>query len=155
MFLISGISSILAIGLLSPVQSIVCLIVLFVSAAISLYSNGFVLMGILYVLIYVGAIAILFLFILSLLNIEYNYKGTIHPLILTILLICLIPLDLSYETYGIVENVNIAYPFNGLLDWDLELTTVGSLLYTEYAIPMILIGLILILSVIGAIAITK
>ena len=126
MFLISGISSILAIGLLSPVQSIVCLIVLFVSAAISLYSNGFVLMGILYVLIYVGAIAILFLFILSLLN-----------------------------TYGIVENVNIAYPFNSLLDWDLELTTVGSLLYTEYAIPMILIGLILILSVIGAIAITK
>ncbi|KAI5952211.1 hypothetical protein CANMA_003517 [Candida margitis] len=89
---------------------------LFVSAAISLYSNGFVLMGILYVLIYVGAIAILFLFILSLLNIEYNYKGTIHPLIFTILLICLIPLDLSYETYGIVENVNIAYPFNGLLD---------------------------------------
>ena len=155
MFLISGISSILAIGLLSPVQSIVCLIVLFVSAAISLYSNGFVLMGILYVLIYVGAIAILFLFILSLLNIEYNYKGTIHPLIFTILIICLIPLDLSYETYGIVENVNIAYPFNGLLDWDLELTTVGSLLYTEYAIPMILIGLILILSVIGASAITK
>ena len=52
MNLISGISSILAIGLLSPVQSILFLIVLFVSTAICLYSQGFVLMGILYVLIY-------------------------------------------------------------------------------------------------------
>nr|SBT62600.1 Nad6p [Candida orthopsilosis]SBT62616.1 Nad6p [Candida orthopsilosis]SBT62679.1 Nad6p [Candida orthopsilosis]SBT62836.1 Nad6p [Candida orthopsilosis]SBT62884.1 Nad6p [Candida orthopsilosis] len=155
MFLMSGISSMLAMGTLSPVQSIVCLMVLFVSAAISLYSNGFVTMGITYVTIYVGAIAMLFLFILSLLNIEYNYKGTIHPLMFTILTMCLIPLDLSYDTYGMVENVNIAYPFNGLLDWDLELSTVGTLLYTEYAIPMILMGLILITSVMGAIAITK
>nr|SBT62521.1 Nad6p [Candida orthopsilosis]SBT62537.1 Nad6p [Candida orthopsilosis]SBT62552.1 Nad6p [Candida orthopsilosis]SBT62568.1 Nad6p [Candida orthopsilosis]SBT62584.1 Nad6p [Candida orthopsilosis] len=155
MFLMSGISSMLAMGTLSPVQSIVCLMVLFVSAAISLYSNGFVTMGITYVTIYVGAIAMLFLFILSLLNIEYNYKGTIHPLMFTMLTMCLIPLDLSYDTYGMVENVNIAYPFNGLLDWDLELSTVGTLLYTEYAIPMILMGLILITSVMGAIAITK
>nr|SBT62505.1 Nad6p [Candida orthopsilosis] len=155
MFLMSGISSMLAMGTLSPVQSIVCLMVLFVSAAISLYSNGFVTMGITYVTIYVGAIAMLFLFILSLLNIEYNYKGTIHPLMFTILTMCLIPLDLSYDTYGMVENVNIAYTFNGLLDWDLELSTVGTLLYTEYAIPMILMGLILITSVMGAIAITK
>nr|SBT62695.1 Nad6p [Candida orthopsilosis]SBT62711.1 Nad6p [Candida orthopsilosis]SBT62727.1 Nad6p [Candida orthopsilosis]SBT62789.1 Nad6p [Candida orthopsilosis]SBT62805.1 Nad6p [Candida orthopsilosis] len=155
MFLMSGISSMLAMGTLSPVQSIVCLMALFVSAAISLYSNGFVTMGITYVTIYVGAIAMLFLFILSLLNIEYNYKGTIHPLMFTMLTMCLIPLDLSYETYGMVENVNIAYPFNGLLDWDLELSTVGTLLYTEYAIPMIFMGLILITSVMGAIAITK
>lgn len=107
MKLISGISSLLALGMLTPVQSILCLIVLFVSTAISLYSEGFILMGILYVLIYVGAIAILFLFILSLLNIEYKPQGSMKPIIITILLVSLIPLDLSYETYGITTEFNL------------------------------------------------
>jgi len=146
MNLISGISSLLAIGLLSPVQSILFLIVLFVSTAICLYSQGFVLMGILYVLIYVGAIAILFLFILSLLKIDYIEQGSISPLIFTILTICLIPLDITYETEGIVENVSVV--------WD-ELIVVGNQFYTEYAVLLVITGLILILSVIGAISITK
>ena len=141
MNLISGLSSILAIGLLSPVQSIFCLIILFISTAICLYNQGFVLMGILYILIYVGAIAILFLFIF-----DYKPQGTISPLVITLLAICLIPLDITYETYGIVTNIDNI--FN-------ELIVVGNQLYTEYAILLIITGLILILSVIGAIAVTK
>lgn len=146
MNLISGISSLLAIGILTPVQSILCLIVLFVSTAICLYSQGYVLMGILYILIYVGAIAILFLFILSLLKIDYRNQGNISPLVITIIMVCLIPLDLSYETYGIITEVDSV--------WN-ELVVVGNQLYTEYAILLVITGVILILSVIGAIAITK
>lgn len=146
MNLISGLSSILAISILTPVQSILCLIVLFVSTAICLYSQGYVLMGILYVLIYVGAIAILFLFILSLLKIDYTPEGKLSPLIITILVICLIPLDLTYETFGIVMDKETV--------WN-ELVIVGNQLYTEYAILLIITGFILILSVIGAISITK
>lgn len=146
MNLISGLSSLLAIGLLSPVQSILWLIILFTSTAICLYSQGFILMGILYILIYVGAIAILFLFILSLLKIDYTPQGKISPLIITLLSISLIPLDLSYETYGIIIEIEDI--------WN-ELIIVGNQIYTEYAILLIITGLILILSVIGAIAITK
>lgn len=146
MNLISGLSSLLAIGLLSPVQSILWLIILFTSTAICLYSQGYVLMGILYILIYVGAIAILFLFILSLLKIDYRNQGNISPLIITILMICLIPLDLTYETYGIISEIDNS--------WN-ELVIVGNQLYTEYAILLVITGVILILSVIGAIAITK
>lgn len=146
MNLISGISSILAIGLLSPVQSILFLIILFVSTAICLYSQGFVLMGILYIMIYVGAIAILFLFILSLLKIDYNNNNSISSFTLAFLIILFIPLDLSYDNIGISETVYTTYN---------ELITVGSLLYTDYAILMIITGIILILSVIGAISITK
>lgn len=146
MNLISGISSLLAIGILTPVQSILCLIILFVSTAICLYSQGYILMSILYILIYVGAIAILFLFILSLLKIDYRNQGNISPLIITILMICLIPLDLTYETYGIISEIDNS--------WN-ELVIVGNQLYTEYAILLVITGVILILSVIGAIAITK
>lgn len=143
---ISGISSILAIGLLSPVQSILFLIILFVSIAISLYSQGFILMGILYIMIYVGAIAILFLFILSLLKIDYINKNTISSFTLTFLIILFLPLDLSYENISISENVYTTYN---------ELVIVGSILYTDYSILMLITGIILILSVIGAISITK
>lgn len=146
MNIISGLSSLLAIGILTPVQSILCLIILFVSTAFCLYNQGFILMGILYILIYVGAIAILFLFILSLLKIDYIPQGTISPLVITLLAICFIPLDLTYDNYAIVVNVNDI--------WN-ELIIVGNQLYTEYAILLILTGLILILSVIGAISITK
>lgn len=146
MSLISGIASVLAIGLLSPVQSILALICLFLSVAISLYSSGYVLMGILYILVYVGAIAILFLFILSLLNIEYTPVGGMSPLIIFLLLVLLLPLDISFDTYAPIENVYTAYN---------ELDIVGTLFYSEYALILLLLGIILVLSVIGAIAITR
>lgn len=146
MNIISGISSLLVIGLLSPVQSILWLIILFISTAVCLYNQGFMLMGILYILIYVGAIAILFLFILSLLKIDYTPQGKISPLIVTLLTISLIPLDLTYETYGIIMGIENV--------WN-ELIVVGNQFYTEYSILLIITGIILILSVIGAIAVTR
>lgn len=146
MNLISGISSLLAISILTPVQSILWLIILFISIAISLYNNNFILISILYILIYVGAIAILLLFILSLLKIEYKPKSDINPLIITILMISFIPLDLNYHSIGIIQNINITYN---------ELIIIGLQLYTEYAILLIFLSLILILSIIGAIIIIK
>lgn len=146
MSLISGIASILAIGLLSPVQSILALILLFVTVAINLYTSGYVLMGILYILVYVGAIAILFLFILSLLNIEYKPTGGMHPLVIVLILIPLIPLDIAFEPIAIVESVYTTYN---------ELSIVGTLFYSEYAPMLVIIGIILIVSVIGAIAMTR
>lgn len=145
--IIGGISSLLAVSILTPIQSILWLIILFVCTSLSLYNQGYILLGILYLLIYVGAIAILFLFILSLLNIEFNPpKGGFSPLAISILLICLIPLDLSYESYGIVTNIYTV--FN-------ELTVAGNQLYTEYAFLLGIAGIILMLSVIGAISIVK
>ena len=55
-------------------------------------------------------------------------------------------MDLSYETYGIVTNVYSV--------WN-ELTVAGNQLYTEYAFLLGIAGLILMLSVIGAISIVK
>nr|YP_004733512.1 NADH dehydrogenase subunit 6 [Candida frijolesensis]ADK72525.1 NADH dehydrogenase subunit 6 [Candida frijolesensis] len=146
MSIISGIASILAIGLLSPVQSILALICLFISIAISLYISGYVLMGILYILVYVGAIAILFLFILSLLNIEYKPVGGMSPLIIFILILILLPFDISFDTYAPIESISSTYN---------ELNIIGSLFYSEYAIIIIILSIILVLSVIGAIGITR
>lgn len=146
MQLISGLSSLLALGLLTPVQSILCLIVLFISTSFALYFNGFVLMAILYVLIYVGAIAILFLFILSLLKIEYHLPEKVSAFKVSCIVVLLIPLDINNSNISISSVVSYI---------DNELVSVGNQLFTEYTIVILMVALILVLSVIGAIAITR
>nr|QMS50807.1 Nad6 [Metschnikowia shivogae] len=146
MNMISGLSSLLAMGLLSPVQSMLWLMVLFVSTAMSLYNQDFMLMGMLYMLMYVGAIAMLFLFMLSLLKIDYMPQGNVSPLMMTLLCVSFMPLDLTYDYNGMIIELNDT--FN-------ELTTMGNQFYTEYAMLLIMTGLMLILSVVGAMAITR
>lgn len=145
MNIISGISSILALGILTPVQSILSLIILFISTSFCLYNLGYELLSLLYILIYVGAIAILFLFILSLLNIEYLPRNYLSNKSLFIIIL-LLPLDLFYESDNIIISL---YNINN------ELITIGDLLYTEYAILFIISSIILVVSVVGAISIIK
>lgn len=148
MNMISGISSLLILADLTPIQSILSMLVLFVSSAIYLYNSGFELMGVLYVLIYVGAIAILFLFIVSLLKIEHiSNKLRPSPLVAILLCTILLPLDLSYQPMEVIEmSEPRVYA---------ELANVGLYLYTDYALALIFIAIILVLSVIGAIIVTR
>jgi NADH-ubiquinone oxidoreductase chain 6 len=54
----------------SPVTSVLCLIGVFISAALALALLGGVFLGLVYVIVYVGAIAILFLFVVLMLNVR-------------------------------------------------------------------------------------
>nr|QMS50919.1 Nad6 [Metschnikowia matae] len=146
MNLMSGTSSLLAMGLLSPVQSMLWLMMLFVSTAMSLYNQDFMLMGMLYMLMYVGAIAMTFLFMLSLLKMDYMPQGNVSPLMMTLLCVCFMPLDLTYNYNGMMMEFNDTYN---------ELTVVGNQFYTEYAMLLMMTGMMLMLSVVGAMAITR
>lgn len=64
-------SSILVIASKNPVVSVVYLITAFVSAALLLLNLGINFIGIAYILVYVGAVAILFLFVIMMLNIIF------------------------------------------------------------------------------------
>nr|QMS50843.1 Nad6 [Metschnikowia santaceciliae] len=146
MNLMSGTSSLLAMGLLSPVQSMLWLMMLFVSTAMSLYNQDFMLMGMLYMLMYVGAIAMTFLFMLSLLKMDYMPQGNVSPLMMTLLCVCFMPLDLTYDYNGMMMEFNDTYN---------ELMVVGNQFYTEYAMLLMMTGMMLMLSVVGAMAITR
>ena len=63
-------SAVLVITSKNPVISILFLIFTFVNAAGYLILSGMVFIGISYVIIYVGAIAVLFLFIIMMINIK-------------------------------------------------------------------------------------
>lgn len=161
----------------NPMLSILFMIKIYVLVAIYLYLNGLAIIGLLYLLIYVGAISILFLFILSLIDLKESELLNIssRPDILILFtvyilfilnILWLLEIDnissiLFNTPYQFIINIlsdNIIYNQYITLynNWyttntTLELAIIGKLLYTEYAFIFILLGIILLLSIIAAI----
>src|SRR5437016_1891205 len=110
-------SSVLSITSKNPVISVIFLITTFVCAAIYLILIGKNFIGISYIVIYVGAIAVLFLFVIMMINIKltdildtgYNYTKNLP---LAILIVTLFRF-LIFQTLPFSFN-NIALPFNFL-----------------------------------------
>jgi len=155
----------------NPVISILNLIVLF--GMVSFYLIGLSIMSLLYILIYIGAIAILFLFILSLLNVQYSELTSVSTMRDWPFIFSLLSLLMGYYYFN--KNLISLYPFL-LNQWSLNLnffnlnlsltylttwvnffpinhlSLIGTLLYSKHAI--FILAFILLLSIIGAITIT-
>src|ERR1700750_98123 len=87
----------------NPVVSVLFLIGLFLSVAIYLIIIGLSFVGISYLLVYIGAVSILFLFILMLIDIRIselheNNKNNIY-----------LGIVISVLFYGIFNNINVSY----------------------------------------------
>lgn len=117
----SIVSGILVITSKNPIVSILYLISLFVNVAVYLITKGLIFMGLLYILIYVGAITILFLFIIMLMNIKISElyainRGEDIPLGLLITIVFLyaliynIPNNLTFEIAN--NSFTPSNPFN-------------------------------------------
>ena len=110
-------SSIFSITSKNPVISVIFLISTFVQAAGYLILIGINYIGISYIVIYVGAIAVLFLFVIMMINIKltdildtgYNYTKNLPLAILIVTLF----IFLIFQTLPFSFN-NIALPFNFL-----------------------------------------
>jgi len=110
-------SSVLSITSKNPVISVIFLITTFVCAAIYLILIGINFIGISYIVIYVGAIAVLFLFVIMMINIKltdildtgYNYTKNLPLAVLIVTLF----IFLIFQTLPFSFN-NIALPFNFL-----------------------------------------
>ena len=178
---LSIISAIYVIINKNPILSILFLIGLFILIALYLIATGMKFIGLSYLLVYVGAVSILFLFILMLFNIRVSEiqseTSTALPLGIILCISIYIPLfrtiylntteKISPETslYEVLkiflshlyseENNFIFYP-----QWDstiteyLHITSIGNILYTNYFLLIIITSFILLLSMIGSIIIT-
>ena len=94
----------------NAIISILYLILLYVWLSLYLYNIGLGVIGLLYLLIYVGAIAILFLFILSLMNLKISElsSATSKPdYILIFMTLLSIVLILSYIYYNKILLLSI------------------------------------------------
>lgn len=175
--LLSIISAISIIIVSNPMYSILYLIALFINVGLYLYLIGISIMSLLYLLVYVGAIAILFLFILSLFSavnsielneinwFNSNINSNNYPLVLLIIYLLYKQAHKYYENIyndltissSQVEDYNIytVYQNNWFNIFDFNhLNQIGYLLYTEYSIIFIVLSIILLFSIVSAIILT-
>lgn len=165
----------------NPIVSVLFLIGLFFSIAGYLMMLGINFIGLSYLLVYVGAVSILFLFILMLINVRVSELITENNngIPLAVLIITLAGLSqLSIKTMSMpiriannIENTqgvtmyNNMNSFNDILvgissSWDEKLaetshiTTIGNVIYTNYPMWLILTSIILLLAMVGSILIT-
>lgn len=166
---ISIILAILVITTKNPVISVLFLIGLFFSIACYLISTGVTFIGISYLLVYVGAVSILFLFILMLINIRVSElitetKNSI-PLVFLVALIFEIAYYIIFPQKSLLHDSFIntnTYKLNIVTynNWENTLTefnhviSIGNIMYTNYSILLLLTSIILLLAMVGAIVIT-
>lgn len=171
--IISMFSGIFIIITKNPIVSVLYLILLFSSIACYLIFIGLKFIGISYILVYVGAVSILFLFILMLINIRVSElisdTNNNIPLAILVIIAFFIPInnllpdsktDLS-ET-GLINNIinreQVSYVTSN--NWDgyivdiTDIISIGNIMYTSYSMWLILTSLILLLAMVGSIVIT-
>lgn len=176
--IISILSGIFIIISKNPIVSVLYLILLFSNISCYLIFIGIKFIGISYLLVYVGAVSILFLFILMLINIRVSElisdTNNNIPLGILTILTFFVPLsNLLPDNYNniqssgftlgdyvesIKDSSNIDYVSsnnwdNNLLDVS-DIASIGNIMYTSYSMWLILTSVILLLAMVGSIVIT-
>jgi NADH-ubiquinone oxidoreductase chain 6 len=154
----------------NPVVSVLFLILLFSSISCYLIIIGIKFIGLSYLLVYVGAVSILFLFILMLINIRVSelISDTSNNIPLAILAILAFFIPFSDILPKAGPNVN-EFNLNTFSDsvflvssnnWEgnivdvSDIMSIGNIMYTSYSIWLILTSIILLLAMVGSIVIT-
>lgn len=165
----------------NPVVSVLFLITTFVFAACYLLVNGINFIALSYIIVYVGAIAILFLFVVMMINIKItdtletgNQYTKILPLGLTIetffiwVFFSVIPLIFNQKLFIFLSNYSLVDIISQITNFNKEIIlyqadilsnnfqqidSIGFSLYVYGAIPLIVCSIILLLAMFSAIII--
>ena len=161
----------------NPIVSVLFLIGLFLSISSYLLMLGINFIGLSYLLVYVGAVSILFLFILMLINIRVSELSSDNSNSLPLAI--LVSFIFYYIVYGLLpfstknistsfslerffnfsnSNNDILYVTSKIWDGNMSesshITSIGNVLYTNYFIWLIVASVILLLAMVGAIVVT-
>src|SRR6056297_2794479 len=141
----------------NPVHSVLWLILAFLSAAGLFVLVGAEFVAMLLIIVYVGAVAVLFLFVVVMLDVDFaELKAEMAkdmPLALLIGVILLMQFGLAYGNWQASEGAEAARA--AATPQDMENTkALGMLLYDQYFLLFQLSGLILLVAMIGAIVLT-
>ena len=153
-------SSILVIFSNNAVHSVLFLIFTFFNSAILFLLMNAEFLAMTIVIVYVGAIAVLFLFVVMMLNISESeikegfLKYFPFGLILIAIFITELFLIFNFDNFPVSENVKIDINEIDLIEAS-NTKLLGLFLYTDYFIIFQISGFILLLAMIGAIVLAK
>ena len=136
----------------NPVNSVLFLVLAFLNSTFLFILIGAEFVGIILAIVYIGAVAILFLFVVMMLDIQitslmFNIKRYVPLAILfsSIILAEIIYLTV-YKTAKSQKDI--------IVRSDNNTEQIGNVLYTDYFIDFQLSGIVLLLAMIGAIVLT-
>nr|YP_313641.1 NADH dehydrogenase subunit 6 [Epidermophyton floccosum]AAW78247.1 NADH dehydrogenase subunit 6 [Epidermophyton floccosum] len=158
----------------NPVISVLFLIGLFSTISIYLILIGLTFIGLSYLLVYIGAVSILFLFILMLINIRISELVSTNNNYIPLAVLSMITLVyiLGQKVITNVVQLNTFSSslfeksfkewinYSNSLSWDTNLidithtSAIGNIMYSNYSLWLIIISLILLLAMVGSIVIS-
>jgi len=156
---VSVAAAVMVISARNPVHSVLFLILTFFSAAGLFVMLGAEFLAMILVVVYVGAVAVLFLFVVMMLDVDfvelrqgflqYLPVGGLIGLILLVELIAV----LAWSTVWPEMSANAVVPIPPASEAN-NVEAIGRLLYTKYIYFFQAAGLILLVAMIGAIVLT-
>ncbi len=152
-------SGVMVVSARNPVHSVLFLILAFFNAAGLFVLMGAEFLAMILVIVYVGAVAVLFLFVVMMLDIDFAQLRTgamkYLPVGLVVGLILLAELVLVFGSWAIAPQVAsvVAAPLPAASGFS-NTRALGDLLYTRYFFAFQVAGMILLVAMIGAIVLT-
>ena len=141
----------------NPVHSVLWLIMAFFNAAGLMVLLGAEFIAMLLIIVYVGAVAVLFLFVVMMLDIDFAElrAGFVDYLpfgmLIALVLLAEIVLGIGIWSAGPLELAQRAAPMSGELS---NIQAIGGVLYTRYIFLFEAAGIVLLVAMIGAIVLT-
>jgi NADH-quinone oxidoreductase subunit J len=158
------VSALMVIIVQNTIYSVLFLILSFISAASMLFLLECEFIPLLFIIIYVGAIAILFLFVVMMLDIKttvltkdtlkYFPFGSFIGFVFLLEIIMIIFNNFKDNPYKQSFLSNSYTNWFDKIDSFTEIEVLGQILYTHYVIQFLIAGIILLLSVVGAVVLT-
>jgi NADH-quinone oxidoreductase subunit J len=150
---VTVVSAIGVVTMRNPVYAALFLILAFFTSAATWILLEAEFLGVVLVLVYVGAVMVLFLFVIMMLdiNIDPLREGFIRYLPLGILIAVVVAAEIILVLSSDVFMMDI--PKAAPLDYS-NTKALGEILYTEYVYPFELAAVILVVAIISAIALT-
>ena len=145
----------------NTVYSVFFLILVFISISILFIMIGAEFLGMIMLIVYVGAVAVLFLFVVMMLNIteQITKRPSRRGLINNISVGSIVGVIIFLELLVVVGGWKYKETFSEtkILSFDKDFTNthlIGNVMYTEYIHLFQISGIILLLSMVGAIVLT-
>ena len=152
-------SAFMVISSRNPVHSVLFLILTFVNASGLFMIAGAEFLALLLIVVYVGAVAVLFLFVVMMLDVDFAElrEGMLQYLPIGGLIGLIVLIELLAVIGGLVfapgATAGGAAPMPDLTQTT-NIVALGNILYTKYVFFFQLAGLVLLVAMIGAIVLT-
>jgi len=155
-FILLG-SAVMVVTSRNPVHSVLFLILAFINAAVLFLMAGAEFLAMVLVIVYVGAVAVLFMFVVMMLDVDFAHLREgfqrYAPIGALVAFIMFAELAFVLTTTAIAPGAAAARLFP-TPDNVTNAQALGALIYTQYLVLFQLAGMILLVSMIGAIVLT-